>query len=91
MSMHYFIRIPKYFFDLHTPVGQYMFKVDNRNNRKRCEICSKLTTKTLERRYGRHSDVFIVGFEHILNLVLIFLLVTLSRQMPTGTHTNFKF
>ena len=86
--MHYFIRIPKYFVDLHTPVGQYMFKVNNRNNRKRCEICSKLTTKTLERRYGRHSDVFIVNFEHILNLVLMFLLLTLSRS--TGTHTNFQ-
>ena len=25
----------------------YLFKVNNRNVRKRCEICSKLTTKTL--------------------------------------------
>ena len=24
----------------------YMFKVSNKNNRKRCEICSKLTIKT---------------------------------------------
>ena len=28
----------------------YMFKVNNRNNRTRCEICSKLTIKTPERR-----------------------------------------
>ena len=27
-----------------------LFKGDNRNTRKRCEICSKLTIKTLERR-----------------------------------------
>ena len=31
--------------------GNYMFKVNNRNTRTRCEICSKLTIKTLERRY----------------------------------------
>ena len=28
------------------PAGNYMFKVNNRNNRKRCEKCSKLTIKT---------------------------------------------
>ena len=27
-----------------------LFKVNNRNTRKRCEICSKLTIKTPERR-----------------------------------------
>ena len=27
----------------------YLFKVNNKNNRKRCEICSKLTMKTSER------------------------------------------
>ena len=32
-------------------VGNYMFKVNNRNTRIRCEICSKLTIKTPERRY----------------------------------------
>ena len=28
--------------------GNYMFKVNNRNTRTRCEICSKLTMKTSE-------------------------------------------
>ena len=28
--------------------GNYMFKVNNGNTRKRCEICSKLTIKTRE-------------------------------------------
>ena len=32
------------------PAGNYMFKVNNRNIRTRCEICSKLTIKTPERR-----------------------------------------
>ena len=31
------------------PVNIYLFKVDNRNTRKRCEICSKLTLKPTER------------------------------------------
>ena len=34
-----------------SPVGIYLFKVNNRNTRTRCEICSKLTIKTTERRY----------------------------------------
>ena len=29
------------------PVGIYMFKVKNKNTRTRCEICSKLTIKTV--------------------------------------------
>ena len=39
------------------PAGNYMFKVNNRNTRTRCEICSKLTIKTPERRstYYRFS------------------------------------
>ena len=32
------------------PAGNYMFKVNNRNTRTRCEICSKLTIKIPERR-----------------------------------------
>ena len=37
-----------------------MFKVSNRNTWKMCEICSKLTIKTLERRQWRRSGIFIV-------------------------------
>ena len=29
----------------------YLLKVNNRNSRKRCEFCSKLTMKTPERRH----------------------------------------
>ena len=52
-----------------------MFKVDNKNTRTRCEICSKLTIKTLE---PRHSGVFIVNFERISHLALVFLLLNSS-------------
>ena len=45
--------------------GIYLFKYNNRNTRTRCEICSKLTIKT-------------VNFEHISHHVLVFLLLTLN-------------
>ena len=57
----------------------YMFKVSNRNTRTRCEIYSKLAIKIPERRQWRRSGIFIVNFEHISYLVLVFLLLTLSR------------
>ena len=41
--------------------GIYLLKV-NRNTRARCEICSKLTIKTPERRHWRRSGVLIVNF-----------------------------
>ena len=34
----------------HYPTGICLFKVNNKNTRTRCEICSKLTIKTPERR-----------------------------------------
>ena len=34
------------------PTGNSMFKVNNRNTRARCEICSKLTIKTGKCRLG---------------------------------------
>ena len=51
------------------------FKVNNRNTRKRCEICSKLTMKTPERRFG----VFSVNFKHISHFFLVLLLLTLNK------------
>ena len=62
----------------------YLFKVNNRNTRKRHEICSNLTLKTPERRQWRRSGVFIVNFGHISHLFLVFLLLTLNKQMLAG-------
>ena len=56
-----------------------MFNFKNRNTRARCEIWSKLTRKTPERRHWGRAGAFIVNFEHILQLVLVFLFLTLSR------------
>ena len=47
------------------PAGVWLLKVKNRNTRARCEICSKSTIKTSDRRHWRSSGVFIVNFEQI--------------------------
>ena len=59
----------------------YLFKVNNRNTGKRCEICSKLTIRTSERRKWRCSGVFIVNFEPISHLFQVFPLLALNRQL----------
>ena len=41
------------------PANIDLFKVHNRKTSKRCEICSKLTIETPERRHCRRSGVFI--------------------------------
>ena len=61
-----------------------MFKVNNRDLRTRSEISSKLTIKYPERCHWRRSGVFIVNFEHISHFILVFLLLTLRREMPAG-------
>ena len=65
-------------FVLKFPVDIYLFKVNNRNTRARCEIYSTSTIKTSERRHWRCFFVFIVNFEHISHLVVVFLLLTLK-------------
>ena len=66
-----------------------MFKVNNRNTRTGCEICSKLTIKIPEQRQWCRSGIFIVNFERTSHLVLVFLLLTFSRQMPAGYNLFF--
>ena len=61
-----------------TQAGIYLLKVNNRNTRAGCEICSKLTIKTPERCQWCRSGVFIVNFAHTLHLVLLFLQLTLK-------------
>ena len=60
------------------PADIYLLKVNNRNTRTRCETSSKLTIKTPERRHWRHSGIFIVNFELVSHLVLVFLSLTLN-------------
>ena len=48
-----------------SPVDIYLFRVNNRNTRTRCEI-------------WRRSGVFFANFEHISDLVAVSLLLTLN-------------
>ena len=68
-----------YFNDQSNPASNYIFKINNKNTNTRCEICSKLTVKTPERRQLHRSGVFTVNFEHISHRVLLLLLLTSSR------------
>ena len=61
------------------PAVVYLLKVNKRNTITRCEICSKLTIKTSERRHWGRSDVFIVNFEHISHLALVFYIVNFEH------------
>ena len=56
-------------------VNIYLFKFNNRNTRKRSEICAKLTIKT---------TVFMVKVEHFSHFFLILILFTLDRWMLAG-------
>ena len=71
-------------FSRYIPASNYMFKVNHRNTRTKCEICSELTVKVPERRHCRCSGIFIVNFEHISHLVLVFLLLNLNMYLPAG-------
>ena len=66
------------FRDNNKPANIYLFKVNNRSSRNRCETTSKLTIKTPERRL-RRSGVFIVNFEQ----------VNVSWETDTKSMTSF--
>ena len=71
------------------PAGNYMFKVNNRNTRARCEICSRLTIKAPERRQWPRSGVFIVNFEpHSLTALPC---VPLLREQLRETGSRNRF
>ena len=61
-----FERIQHKLLPMFFPARIYLLKVNDRNTRAKCEICSKLI-KTLE-----------LNFKHISHLVLVFVLSTLN-------------
>ena len=54
------------------PANIYLLKVNNKDTRKGCNNKNTRTT-------SRRSVVFIVNFEHISHLFLVFLLLTLHK------------
>ena len=71
-------------YQIYFPDLLYPLKVNNRNIKTRCEICSKSAIKTPERRQWHLSGVFIFNFEHNSHLAIVFLLLTLNMNLPTG-------
>ena len=60
--------------------SQYLLvQVNNGNAITMCEVCSKLTVKTPERRDWCCSGVFVVNFEQSSQIVLVFPLLTLNN------------
>ena len=59
----------------------FLLTVNNKNSRKRCGTYLRLTIKTTERRQQHHPRVFIVTFEHVSHLSLVFLLLTFTQQV----------
>ena len=53
--------------------GIYLFKSNYGSTVTICEICSNLTMKSLVQHYWRGSGVFIVNYEEISHIVLVFL------------------
>ena len=66
------------------PVSIYLFKVNNKNTKTKCENCSKVTVKAPERRQWQRFGVFIVNFEQISLFYLVFPLLTLNKKMMDG-------
>ena len=68
-----------------SPAGNFRFKVNDRNTKTRCQICTKLTIKTPDK------------FEHILYLVLVQIceLTRIERVSPafrsSHPHENLSF
>ena len=66
----------------HLPANIYLFKVNNRSARKRCETCSKLTIKTLERRQWLWTGKFFAGItinDYFIENILWGLVVSLGH------------
>ena len=60
------------------PANIYLFRVSDRNTRKRFKICSDLIIEIPELRW-LCFDVFIVSFERISHVFLVFLLLNLNK------------
>ena len=68
-----------YHIETSKPACIVLFEVKKGNTRTMCEVCSKLTIKTPEQRQLRCSGVFVVNFEEISHIVLVFPWLTLSK------------
>ena len=70
-----------------------MLKVNNRNTRTTFETVDQvwniLKVNNKDTR-AQNDAMIIVNFEHISHLLLVFLLLTLSKQMPAGSLKQIR-
>ena len=73
--------------------GIYMFKVNNRNSRTRCEICSKLTIKTPERRQWNRTrqNRHLHCHRHYKKFIFGSRIFFLKKQTIYVKHTSIFF
>ena len=67
------------------------FKVNNRNARKKCEICSTLTIKTPERRYKKVWNMFKVNHKNTSTTLLMslkFVVVPCEQASISAKQSN---
>ena len=58
------------FLEFANPANIYLLKFNNRNTRKRCEICSKLTMKAIERCHPCRSVISIKLIRNFIEITL---------------------
>ena len=64
---------------LESPAGIYVIKVNDENTRTIFQTSSEFTMKTPERHQWCRFIVFIINFEKISHIVLVFTLLTLNK------------
>ena len=80
----------KYNITVYYLAKRFLFEVNNRNTRKRWEICSKLAIKTPKRRQWRRVGVFIVYFEHITHFFSSVSIVDLTSRYQLGNILDLR-
>ena len=68
-----------------------LFKANVRNTKTVLENCSKSTMKATEGRQWGRSCIFIINFEQIPHIVLVFPLSILTKQMPAERSFEVRF
>ena len=66
------------------PANIYLFKVNNKNTRKKLWNMFKVNNKNNRAASWLRSGVFIVNFEHISHLIITFLMLTLNKEILAG-------
>ena len=62
----------------------YLFKVNNKNTKRRCKNMFKFNNKDTQRRQWNRSDISNAKFDDISRLLLVFLLLALSIYLFAG-------